>query len=488
MKTKYLFFLLAVAASLMISCQKDEDELFVQYMPRGEKVVVISDIHLNDDRAYQQGYAWISSNGKAELVSFLDSIAGDASVGTLVVNGDVFDEWCSPMDVDPFVDLSGRKTNSESEYFKVLVRDNQTVVDAFRRLKDAGVKLVYVPGNHDMLVSSSDIESVLNGLFEQARDADGLGSYTPEGMDEVVIEHGHRYDYSNAPELLSPTGTMCPIGFPITKYICSVDLDSRRRGQDYASESGFSLLSLIDTENEYNRYVWDSIMNVRGLNDSLGHATLVDFGNYYSSVIVHVIEYLAGTFSGEGDLFNYWCFQTVWGMILMNSHYPDDYSNIEALLSTIKMTYGEYVFLKFIPLKENFTTPYDGVWSQSHWEERCRTNRVSEKLPFIQSVLAGALDNSIEDIVATQYFNNQQSNKRIVVLGHTHNAKLECKTNNNGQSCIYANSGTWIDPFFAGKNNPTHSFVEIERSDSQYIIRLKQFHNSKTLKTQILDL
>lgn len=45
----------------------------------------------------------------------------------------------------------------------------------------------------------------------------------------------------------------------------------------------------------------------------------------------------------------------------------------------------------------------------------------------------------------TQYFANPASDVRIVVFGHTHEAKLITTVNHAGLKSIYANSGAWID-------------------------------------------
>jgi len=44
-----------------------------------------------------------------------------------------------------------------------------------------------------------------------------------------------------------------------------------------------------------------------------------------------------------------------------------------------------------------------------------------------------------------QYFSNLNFNKRIVIFGHTHAAKIIASENHQGKKAIYANSGTWID-------------------------------------------
>lgn len=45
----------------------------------------------------------------------------------------------------------------------------------------------------------------------------------------------------------------------------------------------------------------------------------------------------------------------------------------------------------------------------------------------------------------TQYFQNEKSNVRIVVFGHTHIPMIKSYTNNKNEACLYVNSGTWID-------------------------------------------
>src|SRR5574344_1507841 len=77
-----------------------------------------------------------------------------------------------------------------------------------------------------------------------------------------------------------------------------------------------------------------------------------------------------------------------------------------------------------------------------------------------------------------QYFSNPNSTKRIVIFGHTHVAKIKMYNNNNGQKCIYANSGTWIDD---SPNGSKMNFVVItpqsNNVDSQTLVTLYNFEN-----------
>jgi len=73
---------------------------------------------------------------------------------------------------------------------------------------------------------------------------------------------------------------------------------------------------------------------------------------------------------------------------------------------------------------------------------------------------------------------NPNSNKRIVVFGHTHDAKIISSENYNGQKSIYANSGTWIDH---NPNKTTMNFVVItpqnDDASSQTYVKLYNFEN-----------
>jgi len=92
---------------------------------------------------------------------------------------------------------------------------------------------------------------------------------------------------------------------------------------------------------------------------------------------------------------------------------------------------------------------------------------------------AGETDRQSE----VQYFMNPNSNKRIVVFGHTHVAKIITSNNYKGQKSIYANSGTWID------RNPkltTMNFVAITLQNaaatSQTFVKLYNFEGEVVTK------
>lgn len=71
----------------------------------------------------------------------------------------------------------------------------------------------------------------------------------------------------------------------------------------------------------------------------------------------------------------------------------------------------------------------------------------------INKALVGSLEAGfIDEQSELQYFENPQSNVRIVVFGHTHQPMIKTYTNLSGKPCIYANSGTWEDQKTRDKN------------------------------------
>jgi len=186
--------LMLLASTLLLSCNKNK---LPDPSSTGKTYVVISDLHLGDSRSVSEGYGW-NKQVKDTLAIFLDYLAEDKNWDELIIAGDLFEEWTSPADVASFRDNGGNSV-SEAEFFKILVADNQVIFDKFRALKNSGRKLVYIPGNHDMLTTSSDFDACLAGIFEQQRTdgVDGMGEYRPDG--NIYVEHGHRYDILNAP-------------------------------------------------------------------------------------------------------------------------------------------------------------------------------------------------------------------------------------------------------------------------------------------------
>lgn len=177
-------------------------------------IICISDIHMGDPRSLALGYCWFSKNAGA-LESLLNVALTSPQVKQLVILGDLFDEWVVPYRISPFDPLSG--INTSRDYFLAIANapENLNIINQLRTIASSGtVQLIYVPGNHDMLLTQEILQEIIPGVIWKG-DSAGLGQYSP--LDEIVMEHGHRYDFFNCPQPLSNPGHILPPGYFISR-------------------------------------------------------------------------------------------------------------------------------------------------------------------------------------------------------------------------------------------------------------------------------
>lgn len=362
-------------------------------------IVVISDLHMGDPRSRSGGYGWFNKNS-AKLVGFLNLVRQMPNVRELVIAGDMFDEWVAPMDSDTFNGLS------QSEFVDTIVAANRTVVDAVNSIiTDGTVRVTYVPGNHDMLVESADIQRIFPGIAEARDGMKGLGAYTPLDHSEIIIEHGHRYDFFNAPDPISnrsitKAASITPPGLFVSKIATTSDL-----------ERGVSI------------FYRDQLTNAAG--DQL---------QYYLS---------------------YWA---AWQLIM--SQKPVKESWADKIIKTGLDGYvANYAINDLIPYYSSNGGPLDVTLYKGivdTWYDRQSKNNVPVPILPEVAIAAGAFTPVMDAQSTVQYFLNTSSNKRIVVFGHTHHADLLSSLNHRLQWSVYANTGTWID-----NGNPSCTFVAI---------------------------
>ena len=177
-------------------------------------IICISDIHMGDSRSAASGYCWFSKNAAA-LESLLNVVLTSEQVRQLVILGDLFDEWVVPYRVPPFDPASG--IYNSRDYF-VAIANSAVNINVFNKLKAIAsggvVQLIYVPGNHDMLLTKEILQEIIPGVIWKG-DSTGLGHYSP--LNEIIMEHGHRFDFFNCPQPLSNPGHILPPGYFISR-------------------------------------------------------------------------------------------------------------------------------------------------------------------------------------------------------------------------------------------------------------------------------
>lgn len=357
-------------------------------------IICVSDIHAGDARTIAGGYSGFVKYTDA-LVSLLNQIRLSPNVKELVLNGDVFDEWIGPMQNDP---LNGM---TESGFLDSIAAANPTMIDAINNIiKDGQIKVTYIPGNHDMLVTAEDINRTFPGI-SQARDAQGLGAYTPADHPEIIMEHGNRYEFFDSPDPVSnrsitQTESILPCGFFSTRVAYSSMIEK-------LSTLGSIPTITVNTEDKsqllYYLYwkVWDSLLTYKPVSEGLNDKVLK---------------------TGIDG-------------------YKDTYAINDA-----------------IPYNSNGNGPLDMNLFKNvgdTWEERQTKNLVQVKSEAKEAIndfaegIATMDFSAFDEQAITQYFHNEASNKRIVIFGHSHIACIKPSFNRTQEKTIYANSGTWQD-------------------------------------------
>ena len=428
-KTALIFMLL----NLITSCHKtDNDNPFgsgINPFTNGGKernmIVVISDLHLGADLAYSE-----CNKNLGALEKFLDKIRTAPDIKELVIAGDLLDEWFVPANVDTY---NGK---DQHDFVLRIAETNKGVITAFNNIiKDGKIKVTYVPGNHDLTITPENVSAVLPGV-NQVRDAQlGLGTYTPADNPLIAIEHGHRYNFFCAPDPVSnqdiAPGTIMPPGYFFTRIGALHVIqklppagDTLRLVTANSSESESQNLLFVYWK------VWQWAVNF-----------LTITNKFDEKIIVTNVNGFTGNYS-VNDILPY------------------------------QSTPGGVIDLDISK----------GI--QDNWEQREILNNVAVKIPTAQAIANSASGPGTDDQAKTQYFLNPNSDKRIVIFGHTHMAMISSSDNYKGQKSIYANSGTWID---SKQSGATRNFLVItpQSSDESTFTLVKLYNYEDEVVTKM---
>lgn len=399
-----------VKSTTGLSFGKDYTSYFTIGSFNRSLIVCISDIHLGADTAYSEFDRNKSGNGAA-FVTFLNQIKDSPNVKELVIAGDLIDEWFIPANVDTF---SGKTTaevgKTQRDFVKRVAETHKDVIAAFNKIINEGkIKVTYVPGNHDLLITWADINSILPGI-NQARDVKGLGAYTPEDHPEIVFEHGHRYNYFCAPDPISnrnitKTDSILPPGYFFTR-IATTSVVEKHPAKTYD---------------------------------------------------IPTITEVANPTASQHCLYLYW---KSFSDILKDLHINEGF-NDKIIKTNIDGFTADYAMSDLFPYQMADGTIDVNLFknAQDTWDARQNANLVPvPNIPVATAISNAGLASDLDAKSFTQYFQNAASNKRIVVFGHSHEARIQTTLNTKSQKVIYANSGTWIDSNPAG---PTMNFVVI---------------------------
>lgn len=384
------------------------------------QIVIISDLHLGiDDR-----FAEMEVNKQA-FVDFLTLLKDAPNVAEIVIAGDMFDQWFLPMDYE--------MPNLLSDFHDKIVANNKAIMDVINAIIQEGfIKVTYISGNHDLLISDSDVERIFPGINQVREDVQGLGTYITGAQAEIAIEHGHRYNFFCAPDMLSNRGI--------------TDNDT----------------SVLPPGYFFTRIATTSVIE--------GHPNTTN-----------TFEQLNPNKNDENEM-NYFYYQQIWKALM--KQLPISESFAEKTIRTNTDGYTDtYAVNDLLPRQVTENTIdmklYGGI--VENWEERQNLNGVRTKISARQAIL-GSASSAFTDLQAKSQYFDVDAAKRIVVFGHTHEAKVQTFRNLEGKKAIYANSGTWID-MTKSTAYPAKTFVVITKPKANSAIEtvnLYQFADDKT--------
>lgn len=360
------------------------------------KVVVVSDLHFGIDDSFAENV-----QNRSRFVEFLQRLEKTRDVRELVIAGDFLDEWFLPLNYGPVTD--------ERAFFLEVARKNPSVIEELKKVMAADIKLVYVIGNHDMNLENGLLSSLLPGLVEP-HDAKGLGRYITGDRQEIVIEHGHRYDPYSAPdrvsnrELLQSESTMYPPGYFYARMGASWVAENRPKIKKNYPVLG-KAPDAADTD-QMGAYVYaktleglfNRITEKSGFEDKVFRLATCGFNSSYSLKDMYPVAQADGRISAP------------------------------------------VLFRDF----------------QRSWDERQEMNEVGVKVPFLKAGASAGSHRYFYDCAREEYLNRPHTSYDVVVFGHTHVPDFK----QEGRK-IYANSGTWIDHNF-DYPEATRTFVVIE--------------------------
>lgn len=433
MKKSISFFYalcIILVLGLITSCKetiKDDNNIdpFNNGSNQRNMIVVLSDLHLGPDLAYTE-----CKNNLKALEKLLYKIKNSANVKELVIAGDMLDEWFVPANIDTY------NGQSQANYVQRIAITNKGVIDAFNAIIQEGKILVtYVPGNHDLTITEENISLILPGI-NQARDTSlGLGTYIPDNLPILAIEHGHRYNFFCAPDPISnqtiAPGSITPPGYFFTRIAALHVAQECTIAGDTIPE-----LSLNTTGGESQTLLyaywklWQWAINALPIENK-----------FDEELIVTNINGFSGNFS-------------------VNDLIP------------FQLTNGGEIDVNL----------FKGI--QDSWSQRQALNNVPVNIPTLQAIKNSASSTESDNQAKTQYFLNPNSDKRIVIFGHSHDAKIIASTNTNGQKTIYANSGTWVDHNNVAPTTTNFVVITPQTSDasSKTYVKLYNYMNETVTK------
>lgn len=391
-------------------------------------VVITSDWHLSDARSFDTNcyYAWTDKN-QSRILSHLNQLKADRDQwDVLVLNGDIFEFWRSPVDRYMVADADGNVLN-DVEYLGLIRQQNAAIFEVLEQLHADGKEIVYLPGNHDVTVSAKDIESAFPGLFTCSFDTEGTGIYEPFGTNTAVaIEHGNRYEYFNAPYQHGVFGSS-------------------------------------NTEST-------SLLPPGYFTSKLG-ATATVYGQSLKSIVSSVrARQTDATGSDDNDADNRTYLASLWNAVRAGAGSPS-YTVKTRIDGVGTVECDSCKWSDYAVSQTNNPSLFKDSWTVENWKKRCELNKVPVYLPLQTSLLSAAFSDTFDELAYTERLTNTALPTLICVWGHSHVKVLTTRHDATKGDVVYLNEGAWVDD----TRVCTYGVIRYTAAAHRYAVELRQY-------------
>ena len=387
-----------------------------------KKIIVISDIHLGIDDQVSE-----LVKNRPILTAFIEKIRKEKEIDELVIAGDFLDQWFYPGDFEMPVD--------SGEFYYAVAKNNRTVLNAIRGMISDGIKVVYVPGNHDMTLTEDVLEKILPGII-QVRDAKGLGRYRTGVRHEIMIEHGHRYE-----------------------FFCAPDTITNREAMTYG----------------------DPILPPGYFYSRVGVTSLLE-GNPEVHKKLPIIEEPS---KADEDQYAAYLYYKAWTKFINEDFHVTEAFDEKFIKVGIDGFRGTFAISDLVPTVDQAGRINARLYKdiQAHWQEVQKTNHVAVLTTALEQ-LENIMDVAPKNAMAKRQYFDLDPEIETVVFGHTHVPAFKQYTYPDGRKKTFANSGTWIDHNFVDLDNTT-TFVFIESDRDGDTVKLLKCTGDGSVETPV---
>ena len=189
-----------------------------------KKRIYIGDIHMNAGKGFHGAkgrypYEWLGPEEAKRFAAFLTVLNDPASVQEVIIVGDLMDAWVYPVDMVP-----------PSLQTIVNAPINKEIITALKQLaKNKELRVIYLPGNHDMSVTREFVEKNFPGMI-----FGGAALYNSVyRTSRLRAEHGSAYAMFNAPDAINSPGSRIPLGYFISRVVATNARDTGSAERHY---------------------------------------------------------------------------------------------------------------------------------------------------------------------------------------------------------------------------------------------------------------